>query len=347
MSEECYPVVYGRTLRADVWWRALPPGTSREGWLTGVVNAAVAGGRRLDKGPRFVLSRSGDRLLVGVACQARELDEERNAHERRPLYTFVGWQLRGGSRALPDLAALAAHYAEWASPAYQDWVGRDWNEHPSRVREPHDSESVARPWGAGGWQPALADNGGPVTLGRNPGQTLLVPHQDRYLVWAIGLQSTRDFTLVNGWDTASDAPLAGVTHLCAADVTEKRWVRTPVPQARPVPPPPVTQEKHDPKPLEYEEEGGSLREDVGRLFKTVQRTVDAVLGRGDEPADNRPATDPWATAKQQNYPPVAQPLRADEPAAPPRARRPSGPVEGRTEEIDPAKADLSDFFDED
>src|SRR6266851_2011254 len=94
------PVVYGRTRRADFWWRAVPAGLGHRGWLADVVPAAVAGGRLLER-PRFLLSRSeDDRILIGVACRAAELSEDMNSHERRPLYCFVGWvapAARGGT----------------------------------------------------------------------------------------------------------------------------------------------------------------------------------------------------------------------------------------------------------
>ncbi|MFD0748370.1 hypothetical protein ACFQ1L_46315 [Phytohabitans flavus] len=146
------PVVYGRTLNADSWWRAVPAGTGTDGWLDTAVNAAVDGGNTLADGPRFLLSRSHGRLLVGVACRAADLHAEMNQHKGRALHCFVGWLAPAaavGGPVAPRLSDLETHYRQWAGELYAKWVGPDWDEHRAKLRGPRPSGPVDVPWTGG------------------------------------------------------------------------------------------------------------------------------------------------------------------------------------------------------
>ena len=87
---EWFPIVYGRTRRADRWWRALPGEPDPE-WMRSAVRATVHGGRGLLTGPRLVLSQDGRHRLIGLACQASVLSDTMNSDGQRALYCFVGW----------------------------------------------------------------------------------------------------------------------------------------------------------------------------------------------------------------------------------------------------------------
>ncbi|WP_328708425.1 hypothetical protein [Microbispora hainanensis] len=169
------PVVYGRTHRADRWWRALPAGISPNGWIADAVNAAVAGGRGLrwpeavseaagetsrPEGSRlegrYLLARrvnGGDGMnrangvLMGVACYARALSQEMHTDEAsRELYCFVGWWGTPQTPSdIPSFAALTENCERWAGDVYQTYFEQVWKEHPARV---HTQESVPEtaPW---------------------------------------------------------------------------------------------------------------------------------------------------------------------------------------------------------
>jgi ADP-ribose pyrophosphatase YjhB (NUDIX family) len=140
------PIVYGRTVRADSWWRAVPSGIAHREWLGALVSAIVAGGEHLES-PRFLLAHWADHWVVGVACMAAELAPELASDGSRPLYTFVGWAAPADAgSAPPQLVDFEAEFRKWAGPVYRHWVGRDWQQHPSKVREPHPSAAVPTHW---------------------------------------------------------------------------------------------------------------------------------------------------------------------------------------------------------
>ena len=226
-----HPVVYGRTSRADFWWRAVPAGVPKDGWLSEVVQATVAGGSALDR-PRFVLGRRGEATVVGVACRAAALSETMNQHERRDLYCFVGWWSAARTVTGPTHAELAAHWAEWAAPVYEEWVGHDWTRHPSEVREPRPSPGAAAPWPAPEQAPGGGDRFYPAA---SPYDVFHAPPAMAAHLWDRALAEPVDFLFVTGWARAASARHDSITHLGADDVEVENgiWRR------RPEPPPPM------------------------------------------------------------------------------------------------------------
>jgi hypothetical protein len=240
---EWAPVVYGRTKHADFWWRAVPEGLDHRTWLTDVVLAAVAGDKQLDR-PRFLLSRSSDQhILIGVACRVARLSDDMNIHERRKLYGFVGWVApasvllnRGANPAesaapVPALADFQQRWVDWAGPLYRFWIGRDWAEHPSRLRQPHASRPDQAPW-AQPTRPQTGSDAAPSDtsplrgqsrqlkpLDVSPSGVWVLPgtHADWY--WQRALLTPVPYALVVGWTQTSDARRAGATHICADDAT--------------------------------------------------------------------------------------------------------------------------------
>jgi hypothetical protein len=99
-------VVYGRTLSADIWWRALPEPFGRMSSEAEAVLAAVGDGRALSRLPRFALARRQTGTLVGVACQASALSPDMNSDGRRPLFCFVGWFCAEAHAGVPPLAVV-------------------------------------------------------------------------------------------------------------------------------------------------------------------------------------------------------------------------------------------------
>ncbi len=215
MPDEVWaPVVYGRTVRADSWWRAAPSGLPYRGWLGDLVAVVVAGGEHLDR-PRFLLARWNEHWVTGVACMAAELDTELASDGRRPLYTFVGWAAPADSAARPPaLDQMEAHFREWAAPVYQEWVGLDWNQHASKVREPHASAAQAVLWPDP--EPSAAELPG---LHPEPGTTEIRPASEGSALWQAGTATAEPFVLVVGWDATHNVPRADLTHATAADAT--------------------------------------------------------------------------------------------------------------------------------
>src|SRR5277367_4618906 len=84
-------VLYGRTLRADSWWRVRPE-DAEIAWLNALVTTTTSGGEDLRNEPRVLLARAGNRVLVGGAARVALLSERMNTDGGgRPLYCFVGW----------------------------------------------------------------------------------------------------------------------------------------------------------------------------------------------------------------------------------------------------------------
>ncbi|GAA1235909.1 hypothetical protein GCM10009665_27680 [Kitasatospora nipponensis] len=232
-------VIYGRTFRVDQWWRALPTGIDRQGPVGRAVRAAVAGGDRLEQGPRFLLQRDEHGVLVGAACEFTPLSTTMG-HDRfgRPLYGFVGWYSRTPATArFPGLTELAAGFERWAAPVYQEWVTRTWQAVDRLEAEPCATAPRPAPWGpepaapgpaeltaAGGWRPARA------------GYAHLLPRSQAGPLWASARTAARErCVLVTGWQRRSDADLRRITHLCSADATGYELVVVPPP--RPAAPP--------------------------------------------------------------------------------------------------------------
>ncbi|MEU5147928.1 hypothetical protein AB0G42_12125 [Streptomyces yangpuensis] len=236
-------VVYGRTYRIDRWWRALPEGETSGGPLGRTVLAVVAGGARLDAGPRFVLYRGARGVLVGAACRMPLLGPAMAYDEHgRPLYGFVGWHHPDPSAAhdLPGLDELEASFPQWAGDTYRAWAGPVWEaaREPDAVTLPSTAEPA--PW------PDRGRPADPAAAGRWPAahaaDVHLLPAAQASGLWdaALAAGPMADCVLTTGWQQSRDALEPELTHACCADVTEYRRAQRPAPPAparAPEPPP--------------------------------------------------------------------------------------------------------------
>jgi hypothetical protein len=226
-------VVYGRTLNADIWWRALPESFDRRGPEADAVLAAIGGGRSLSRSPRFVLAHRRVDTLVGVVCQASELSPDMNSDGRRPLFCFVGWFCADAHVRVPQLAVVEENWRQWAAEDYQRWMRPAWNAHPSKVRTPSQTTPEAAPWQLPGSSPGAPDvlpEHGYAMLSAAPGQVRVHPSAERAWVWQAVARYGRDTTLVTGWASARDAMLDGVTDICADDVVGTEPLLVPAPR---------------------------------------------------------------------------------------------------------------------
>ncbi|MFE6871510.1 hypothetical protein ACFVFS_33785 [Kitasatospora sp. NPDC057692] len=232
-------VVYGRTLRVDQWWRALPAGVDRQGPVGDAVRAAVAGGSRLEYGPRFLLHRDGRGVLVGAACElgliSREMVQDRFG---RPLYGFVGWYrsaAAGPGGRLPGLGELAEHLVGWAGPVYTEWIAPTWEAVGREEAEPRTTRPVAAPWPdrpGGAADPAPKP---PVWRPAHPAGSHLLPEADAPGLWAAAAAGPGRCVLVTGWRRRSDAEAGRLTHLTSADCHGYELL-SPPPPPPPAPP---------------------------------------------------------------------------------------------------------------
>ncbi|MFF2950387.1 hypothetical protein ACFVVU_03405 [Kitasatospora sp. NPDC057965] len=261
-------VVYGRTLRVDQWWRALPAGVDRQGPVGDAVRAAVAGGIRLEYGPRFLLHRDGRGVLIGVACElgliSRVMVQDRFG---RPLYGFVGWYRPGSAGTggrIPELDELAGHLADWAGPVYTEWIAPTWEAVGRDEAEPRTTRPVAAPWPeytkhaerAEG-TPGAAGSAAPVLLPpawrpAHPAGSHLLPEADAPGLWAAAVAGLGRCVLVTGWRRRSDADAGRITHLTSADCRGYELLRPPPPPPppplAPAPPTPPRPSQFGPKP---------------------------------------------------------------------------------------------------
>ncbi|MGA6171469.1 hypothetical protein ACPEIF_14610 [Streptomyces sp. NPDC012600] len=238
------PVVLGRLLRVDEWWREVPEGATGDGWLVDVVIAAVMNGRGLSKGPRMLLARppvpDGEAapVLVGVACDAELISTKYHTDSGgRPLYCFVGWLSAPGAGDVPSLGALTEGFPSWARETYERAVGPDWEAvtAPGRrdPRVPGDA-----PWGPAG---AAGSGGGPAGLrtglpteppARLPGAegpgTWLLPEARAGEYWEGARMSDEPCVLVTGWRESYAPARSVLTHLCGAGVTNPVFDGEPV-----------------------------------------------------------------------------------------------------------------------
>ncbi|MET9402460.1 hypothetical protein [Kitasatospora sp. NPDC002965] len=212
-------VVYGRTLRIDQWWRALPAGVDRQGPLAEAVRTAVAGGDRLEDGPRFVFHRDEHGVLLGAACEFGLISDTmvRDKFDR-PLYGFVGWYSEApGPGRLPELAELEDHLVPWGGRVYRDWTAPTWEAADRREAEPQVTVPVAAPWPdrapgtvgelppTGRWRPARADG------------AHLLPESEAGALWSAAASVPDPCLLVTGWRRRTDADIARLTHLTSRD----------------------------------------------------------------------------------------------------------------------------------
>ncbi|MFD9061893.1 hypothetical protein ACFVZ3_10260 [Kitasatospora purpeofusca] len=232
-------LVYGRTLQVDQWWRALPAGVDRQGPVADAVRAAVAGGIRLEAGPRFLLHRDARGVLVGAACELGRISRTM-VHDRfgRPLYGFVGWYRAATPGAvvgrIPELAELEGHLADWAGPVYAEWIAPTWEAVGREEAEPRTTRPVAAPWpGEAASAPAAA-----VWLPAHSAGTHLLPGSDAAALWSAAAGGRDRCLLATGWMRRSDADAHRFTHLTSADCRVYELLRPPPPPPPPVPPAP-------------------------------------------------------------------------------------------------------------
>ena len=107
-------VLYGRTLRADRWWRVRPRAAALD-WLNDMITTTTSGGEGLELGPRYLLARRHGLIIVGGSGRASLLSDTMNSDGSRPLYTFVGWLSRDADAGIPTLQVVEAHWNKWAS----------------------------------------------------------------------------------------------------------------------------------------------------------------------------------------------------------------------------------------
>ncbi|MFB8198848.1 hypothetical protein [Kitasatospora purpeofusca] len=233
-------LVYGRTLQVDQWWRALPAGVDRQGPVADAVRAAVAGGNRLEAGPRFLLHRDARGVLVGAACELGRISRTM-VHDRfgRPLYGFVGWYRAAAPDAadprIPELAELTAHLADWAGPVYTEWIAPTWEAVGREEAEPRTTRPVPAPWhGAAAPSPTAA-----VWLPAHSTGTHLLPESDAAALWSAAAGARDRCLLATGWRRRSDAEAHRFTHLTSTDCRAYELLRPPPPPPRPAPPRPV------------------------------------------------------------------------------------------------------------
>jgi hypothetical protein len=285
-TEQWAPVVYGRTLRVDRWWRAVPRDVDRR-WLESLVMAVVAGGRRLVDGPRFLLALGSEDRLVGVACRARLLSDRMHSDGSRELYCFVGWSARrsgGWTPEAPALPDLRAGYRRWAAPVYEDWMERDW-ERPARdLPGPHDTWPEPAPWIATA----------PAASGRLPLDegSMAWPSREADVIWEEARAAYRPMAVSVGWQATSDPlteDVAGPFHVLADDVD--RPFALELRRRAPAPPPPPREDRRRAEPVEphpYDDpraDDRRRRRRRGGLFGGVKDAFQGIAEALDGPVD--------------------------------------------------------------
>jgi hypothetical protein len=205
------PVLYGRTLRADRWWRLRP--SSRDvdpEWLTGAVLACADGGDGLAPGPRMLLARRGGTVLAGGAGRAALLSETMNSDGSRPLFCFAGWLSRDPQATVPELATLDEHWTAWAAELYASWMPLDWERHPADLTHPHESPFCRAPW-AGTPQPPVPAR--PPSEGvRTVRGIVVVPAADRELCWSLLARGDSDFAYAASFELTPREFAGPLTH---------------------------------------------------------------------------------------------------------------------------------------
>ncbi|NEA30710.1 hypothetical protein [Streptomyces sp. SID13031] len=210
-------VLYGRTRRADRWWRVRPREVDVE-WLNRLVISTTGGGEDLDRGPRFVAARSGPLLFVGGACKAGLLSDSMNTDGSRPLYTFVGWMSRDAEATLPSLEECEARWTEWARVEYLAWMRLDWDRHQSDLAEAHEPPYLPAHWSSAGGsipQPAAREVPRPQD---GSGVPIVVSGEIRHEVWRDLSASHQNFAFVACVARPPFDPPVQLTHLAVMDL---------------------------------------------------------------------------------------------------------------------------------
>jgi hypothetical protein len=228
-----FPLVYGRTFSADLWWRAVPPEVTRTGREGAVVLATVGGGRGLNDGPRFALLRRPGRTLVGVACPAARISDDMNSDGSRPLFCFVGWFSTSRDPRVPSFAHIQEHWKDWAAPEYERWMKPAWTAHQSKLRDPAPTSSERAPWERDGNlpdTPLLVAAVAREVLPQTPGCIRVHPSAEADLIWQAVARTTGSASLVTGWASYRDGIREGLTDVTADDVRGSAPLAVPLPQ---------------------------------------------------------------------------------------------------------------------
>lgn len=233
------PVVYGRTAASDTWWRAVPTGLDETGWLGSVVAAAVSRGLELDRAPRFLFAQDRTHRIVGVACQAADLNSAMSTDGDREFYCFVGWVAprdEQPERAGPSFRDLSRGYVGWAGPVYTEVLGKVWTVSATAYCPPERTRPEPVPWPPGDRDLAPAPRPGDGDW----------PEEAWPGLWAAVQAASTPLTCVVGWRNQSSARAEGATHVGVADAPPRSLPRPVViPAQERVPPIPVQRPQPD------------------------------------------------------------------------------------------------------
>jgi hypothetical protein len=228
---EWAPVVYARTLHDDTWWRAAPHDRAQDPWLKAQVRIVVAGGRELDRHPRFLLAHDGRSRFFGFACAAAPLSAAMSSTGGRPTYCFAGWvcEPRTSAIAIPSWEELTAHWTQWGASVYERWVAPDWSRSRSdRAVLPHSTEYAPD---ADLWPDARLDrdlDGAGrdelTPLSRAAHGTEVWPMSGASSLWAAAAASSERITAVLGVARADNRLLRGITHAAAFGLSRRQIV---------------------------------------------------------------------------------------------------------------------------
>lgn len=276
-------VLYGRTARADRWWRVRPRAADIS-WLNNVITTTTLGGQDLEAGPRFVLARRGDHTLVGGSSRAALLSDTMKSDGSRPFYTFVGWFSADPAAGVPLLPVLEEHWVTWAREEYGAWMPLDWNRHQSDLVAAHEPPLRQPPWAGGDEVP----RGGATDAVHYPDERSNVGnarnvygYDDRYAVWEDIGRQVGDVALVACLPPGSDA--SGVlTHHVLAPERQRS-----APGPRPVDPPVVPMDEQASHEAPGPREQGQQDTNEERGAALAQQGLQV-------PMRSSPETDPWA-----------------------------------------------------
>ncbi|WP_369368016.1 hypothetical protein AB5L52_38915 [Streptomyces sp. CG4] len=222
-TEAWADVLVSRTLRADSWWRAEPPGSRA---LVRSLWAAVLGRsiqHDLDHGARYVLHRTEDgRVFVGAACMAGDLrDINIRDHVNRPIPIMIGWLSESEPGHVPARAQLESNLRRWAAPVLAHWLDDVWAAPDGHLlRDPRPSPYQPPLWGDTGPKDVP-----PLEHPALDGHVWLYPAGTAMDdLWLSSAADSRPCTLITGWARHTMADLTLATHISAEDVVEPRSV---------------------------------------------------------------------------------------------------------------------------
>jgi hypothetical protein len=166
-----------------------------------------------------------------------------------------GTRIAAGPRAAagPAFTDLAAGYAQWASPVYEEVMSAVWELPYSPFHQPAISSPAAAPWE----ETISFDLAGPVPgPGDGPWPPPAWPG-----IWTVALATTGLFTCVLGWERTPLEQPAGVAFLGTADAPPReapalpdRTVLSPLPELSPASEPlPIPEGSPAPEPRDEPE----------------------------------------------------------------------------------------------